>query len=169
MFAPTGRLPNSSFALPAAYSDMDGADSGAYWSQANMTHFVNVSSGALGIYMAQGFPNGSTVVKSEIALDRLQPARSFALLVPLAIAVLSVMAVAVLSASMHRSAWLHDVRMGWTSEILVRSSTNELKGVVDGVRAGYLDPIELEDRNLRFGIAPDGQYGLGTQGNIRLR
>ena len=163
------RLPNSSYALPAAYSDILGASTNEEWALANITNFVNVSSGALAIYIAQTFALGSTIVGSKLALQRLQTGRSFALLAPVGIALVSVFVLAILSGSMHRSARVKDVRLGWTSEILVRGGTGELKAVVDSVRAGRMEPRVLEEKRLWFGLVPeDGHPGLGTEGNVWL-
>lgn len=167
MFSLGTRLPNSTFALPTAYSDNVSGGGTGHWTQANITNFIDVASGALGIYLAQAWPTGWAAVESILEMPRLDTHRSYWLLAPPAFVLGSVVVLAALSVVMYHSANISEVRLGWTSEILRSSETSDLKGMIHDSRARSDLHTALERTKLRYGISDDGYDGLGKKGNVR--
>ena len=160
----TALMANSTTTLPAPFKDQwvepDGLN---HWTLAKLTNFVNVSSGALAI-AAMGPTNwprgGWTLVDSMLFLPRMNPERSYSLLAPPAIALLCLLAVVILSSSVHRSADVTGVRLGSTSEILIHCADADVKSLVDSIRAGHTKAKVLEQKLFWFGQLRDGRPGL---------
>ena len=160
----TAIMANSTTTLPAPFTDQwVQSDEPNHWTLAKLTDFVNVSSGALAI-AAMGPTNwprgGWTLVDSMLFLPRMNPERSYSLLAPPAIALLCLLAVVILSSSVHRSADVTGVRLGSTSEILIHCADGDVKSLVDSIRAGHTKADVLEQKLFWFGQLRDGRPGL---------
>ena len=166
MYALLPNLPNSSYTLPSAYSDVVNAGTIPHWTQANLTDFINVTTGALAIYIAQAWPSDWIALESQMGMPRLDTSRSYALLAAPGIVLASVGLLALLSVLMHRSAGTLDVRLGSTSEILISGGTAEVEALIWRVRSGG-SKKDLEDRKMRFGVGIDGRNRLGPEGTVR--
>jgi len=157
-------MSNSTTTLPAPFTDVWVPPGGLdHWTLAKLTDFVNVSSGALAI-AAMGptnWPRGETPVDSMLHMPRMTPERSYSLLAPPAIALLCLLAVVILSSSVHRSADVTGVRLGSTSEILIHCADADVKSLVDSIRAGHTKAEVLEQKLFWFGQLRDGRPGLG--------
>ena len=143
-----GRLqPNSSYALPIAFSDVTAPGTFYHFTQANLTNYINVTAGALAIYQAQAWPQGWTIVESTSRLARMDVRRSWALLAPPGIALIAVIFLASLSAFMHRQAGIREYRLGGTIDIFEGSES----GVLSGFLATYTPKATLAQLKLRYG------------------
>lgn len=166
MFWGGNLLPNSTLALPMAFSDVTSGGS-SDWSQANLTNFINVTSGALATYIANAWPRGWIIMDSVLEMPRLDVARSYTLLIAPAVVLVGMTALALLSTLMHCSANISEVKLGWTSEMLINSITPEIRAVIDDVRSRGHPESALQHMRLRYGRLGDGAAGIGRPGNVR--
>lgn len=157
---------NSSYALPMQFLDFwtgpPITEETQHWSIGNLTNFINVTAGALGIQLAKAYPQGWTIVESTLDVPRLSPQRSFLLLAPPAVILLCVVILALLSSIIHKRTGVDSMRLGSTSEFLVHCANDELRSLVNSVRAGDVEAELLDKKSLRFGQLADGQSGLGS-------
>jgi hypothetical protein len=134
-----------------------------YWSQANLTNFINVTAGALGIMLPTAWqldPKPNVTVESVMDMPRLDRQRSFVLLAAPLISLASVGMLALLSVLMYRDAGLMETKLGTTGEIVMNTQTTEIRSAVEDIKAGVRRKSALEHMRLRYGRVADGFEGL---------
>ena len=169
MFGPGSIVQNSSFVLPQSYRDWSYNDT-QHWTQTNLTNFIKVTSGALGMMQPTAWQlntTGNVTVASTLAMPRLNTDRSYSLLAPPGIALASVAMLEVLSMLMYRSANVLETRLGSASEIAICTQMDDVKAVVEDIRVGLRPKTVLGQMRLRYETVADGHHGLGGEGNVR--
>lgn len=164
-------LANSSFALPVAYTNIGEAAIASYehnWTEANITNFINVTSGALATYIGQAHADGWTLLQSSSETLRLNSSRAYILLIPLMYILVCLVVLATVSLSMHQSGGMSYLQRGRVRELLIAGSTDELRKAVDHFRSKP-EPKDtpLDQLQLRYGFDRSGHGLLGTRAVLR--
>lgn len=164
-----GDFPDASIILPVAQASTSKVVA-SYWTQANLTHFIDVAAGAFGITLTDSFPmnvTGNATVVSTLGTPRLNTNNAWLMLIPICYSVGTVLLLGLLSYFSHRAANVHNVRVGRVGDIVVSAQTEGIRSVVDQIRSGMMPLAAIDDVRLRYGIVPDGHDGLGGKGEVR--
>jgi hypothetical protein len=152
------------YSLPVAWTTANSPTSTS-WTQANITHFIDVATGSLATVLTQEWADSNELnhtLVSSLKLPRLDPKRAYSLLAPPLIALALVGILLVLNALMHSAAHVSDVSRGSVAEIIARSQTNDITTLAEDVRSGKMPISALETLKLRYGISIDGTEGLSA-------
>ncbi|OAL35313.1 hypothetical protein AYO20_05364 [Fonsecaea nubica] len=160
------QLGNLSATLPVAWTSVSTAPTSYTWPQEILRNFIEVGSGALAITIMRHFPNESGILESRLPMLRIDARRSWLLLVPPALVLLSVVLVAALSGAMHSEANLPNVHLGTTSEIILNSQTEDIKSVVSEARKTSTTRATLSRLRVRYGVVAGGGAGLARRGGV---
>ena len=163
-------LNNTNFSLPVPYTTSTSTSGSPVWSQANLSNFINVASGALGISMTRNWQlniTGNVTVESYLDMPRLATQRTYVLIAPICLSLGAIVVLAITSALLYRSANVSEVRMGKSAELTISTQSTEIRLIVEEVRKGFKPMSALERMPLRYGIVADGHDGLGAKGKVR--
>ena len=168
-FAP-GKPNNVSLPLPIAYTS-EGVYGTSYdWTQAELTNFMDVGSGAMSMIMTHSWMLNETAnvtVSSSLEMLRMDTTRSVLLLIPIGIVLLSLVLLAVLIEIMYRQTGVDVVRLGSVGEVLIASQTSDVHASVREFKEGRTNRKQFAETKFRYGILPDGTDGLGRRDHVR--
>jgi hypothetical protein len=148
---------------PLVYTSTLLATEGNTWTQDGLRDFVEIGSGALGLTMMWQWFEATSTVDSVLLTMRLQTWRSFLLLIPPLVLLLTLMLLAILDVQMHTATRVPVMRLALTSEIIKSTRNSEMDKVV---RNGKLDQdtlAKLGSVKVRYGIVAEGYDGLSIE------
>lgn len=170
MWTKSSRLPfNDTLHLPRAYTSRSSSTAAADWSQEEILNFIDIGIGAL----AMNIPTSATIsethnvtVTSTLAMPRLQTRRSYFLLVPPILVLVSVFVLAAISARMHNWEDIPNVRLGSVDEIIIAGYTDRMRDLVKDVHRNRIDRSDFGQQRLRYGRFSDGTVGFGMKREV---
>ena len=144
--------------------------SGSYpahnWTQAQLTAFINSSAGSLATALTQRWATDTVILPSSKLLKRMQTLRSFLLLVPVAITLVSVVLMLILTSSIHHSCNVPNIRLGTTTEMIENTQNPDMEDVVTKARKEPDVKKALSKVKVRYGVLAEGGIGLGRKENV---
>ena len=170
LFGSGPSIGNGSRPLPIPWTSTMGSKNlgnSPYWTQADLTNFIQVGSGALAVAMATGgWVDGQEILESMYPMSRMSTERAYVLLLAPALAVGSVLLLALLSVTMHSAANVPVIRLGSTASIIFSSQTADIRAMVDDARQSSTPEKALSAQQLRYAMTSDGSLGLSRASNI---
>ncbi|GME66228.1 hypothetical protein GTA08_BOTSDO04980 [Neofusicoccum parvum] len=154
--------------LPRAYAAFTAPDS-YHWKLETLHNFINVSSGALATSMhyidetqrSNESPQNATLA-SRRAVKRLNPSRAYYLLIPPAIILVMIAALAFWNYWLHKRENIPIMRLADVSEVIKSSQTADImEPAADDAKAPD-EPSTLKKLSIRYGVTSGGAVGFGT-------
>lgn len=147
--------------LPVVYTTSSDSNPVNDWTLANLTNFIDVGSGALGLAMTRSWNPNSTVVTSEHDALRIEPRRIWLLLfLPVAIVAIFVL-LTIIAGIEYRHTGVPSMRLVSTGELIYGSHTSELRAAVNEARVSAASLKNFEHLRVRYGVIDGGNDGLG--------
>lgn len=112
------------------------------------------------------FPIDSSILESTLLVQRLDPGRTWILLMPPALTLGSVLVVGLLSFFMYRASRIPTVRLGTTSEVVISSQTKDINAIVREARTSSSSTPMLSRLKVRYGIVAEGFDGLARKEGV---
>ena len=170
MWTKSSRLPfNDTLHLPRAYTSRSSTTAALDWSLEEILNFIDIGIGAL----AMNIPTSATIsethnvtVTSTLAMPRLQTRRSYLLLLPPLLVLVSVFVLAAISARMHVREDIPNVRLGSVDEIIIAGQTDRMRELVNNVHRNRIDRNDFGQQRLRYGRFSDGTVGFGMKREV---
>lgn len=112
------------------------------------------------------FPIDSSILESTLSVQRLDPGRTWILLMPPALTLGSVLVVGLLSFFMYRGSRIPNVRLGTTSEVVISSQTKDINSIVQEARTSSSSTPMLSRLRVRYGVVAEGFDGLARKEGV---
>lgn len=169
---PNIEVNGTKLALPIAWTSTVDTNNpggpGAHWTQANLTAFLETGAGALASAMTTAFTSSKNVTRLESAkpLLRMETWRTFILLFPVVMTILSFSIMVYLTEKLYRSCNVHTVHLGTSAEIIDSSQNSDMKAVVENARKSPDAHRVLSKIKVRYGELSEGGIGIGQKTNV---
>lgn len=170
MWTKSSRLPfNDTLHLPRAYTSRSSSTAAADWSLEEILNFIDIGIGALAMNILTSATISEThnvTVTSTLAMPRLQTRRSYFMLLPPILVLVSVFVLAAISARMHLREDIPYVRLGSVDEIIIAGQTDRMRELVDNVHRNRIDRNDFGQQRLRHERFSDGTVGFGMKREV---
>ncbi|CZR58730.1 uncharacterized protein PAC_08622 [Phialocephala subalpina] len=147
--------------LPRIFTTTQGGEVHENCTQDELINFIDVASGALALSMSTQWNEANITLSSDMSEKQLIASKSWYLLVPAAIVLLTEVFLAVWLSHTYRKARVTEVRRARTREMIGSTQNRSLREGVEELRSSPKACEQLEQMKVRYGLLADEHTHMG--------
>lgn len=153
-------------ALPSVHTTTQGV-APETWPQNELLNFIDVASGALALAMSVQWARAPITLESDVSVPRLVAWRSWMLLAPAALVLLTEVFLAAWLSSTYRRAGVLEIRQAKTCDVIWSTQNQSIREGMEEIRASSKGGEELDIMHVRYDAIPseNAQMGLRWERN----